>query len=104
MEYNPYSRFGGRDLTLNDHLAIDRTILANERTVLSYTRTALTMLVIGGTCIKFFTAWWMEAIGAAFIVGSLVVSLWGWRRFHRMRRRLSTALIHRAETPAPPAT
>src|SRR4030095_4329956 len=43
---NPYVRFRGHTLSLNDYLAIDRTVLANERTLLSYTRTALTMLVI----------------------------------------------------------
>jgi len=95
MDYNPYSQFGERELTLNDHLAIDRTILANERTLLSYSRTALTMLVIGGTCIKFFGAWWMWAIGAAFLAGSVFVSAWGWRRYTRTKGRLSTALIRR---------
>ncbi|HRQ72775.1 MAG TPA: hypothetical protein PLU35_07090 [Phycisphaerales bacterium] len=41
MSRNPYEFFRGRDLTLNDHLAIDRTVLSNERTPLAYGRTAI---------------------------------------------------------------
>ncbi len=39
-------------LTMRDHLAIDRTRLANERTLLSFIRTALYFSIMGITVIK----------------------------------------------------
>ncbi len=98
---NPYARFRGQTLTLNDYLAIDRTVLANERTLLSYTRTALTMLVIGGTCIKFFDSLWIEIVGLTFLLLALAVFLIGWRRYLRMRAYVGAAIEHRANEPAP---
>lgn len=92
MHRSPYQRFQDRELTLSDYLAIDRTVLANERTVLAYARTFLAMIVIGGTCIKFFDSWYMWAIGAAFIAGSLGVAAFGWRRFRSTHRTLAAAL------------
>ena len=69
---NPYCRFRGKPLTLNDLLSIDRTILANERSVLAYGRTALALLAIGVSCFAFFTLIWIQAIGLVMIGG-------GWR-------------------------
>ncbi len=92
---NPYVKFRGHTLTLNDYLAIDRTVLANERTLLSYTRTALTMLVIGGTCIKFFDSIWIEVVGIIFLLGALATFIIGWRRYLRMRAYVGAALEHR---------
>lgn len=80
---NPYEQFRGRDLTLNDRLAIDRTVLASERTLLAYGRTALAMLIIGGSAIKFFDSAWMVALGVPFLAGSAVVMGIG---VHRHRR------------------
>ena len=92
---NPYVRFRGQALTLNDYLAIDRTVLANERTLLSYTRTALTLLVIGGTCIKFFDSIWIEIVGLIFLLAALATFVVGWRRYLRMRAYVGAALEHR---------
>jgi putative membrane protein len=39
---------------LRDHLAVERTILANKRTLLSYVRTAILLLGSGLTIIKLF--------------------------------------------------
>jgi putative membrane protein len=97
---NPYVKFRGQSLTLNDYLAIDRTVLANERTLLSYTRTALTMLVIGGTCIKFFDFLWIEIVGVIFLLAALGCFIIGWRRFLRMRDWVAAALEQRAESDA----
>jgi putative membrane protein len=92
MSRNPYIRFRGKELGLADYLAIDRTVLANERSLLAYGRTALAMLAIGGSCIKFFDARWIQMIGVVFIVASVVVAAFGWTRFRRMRHYLSAAL------------
>lgn len=99
---NPYEKFRGRELTLTDYLAIDRTVLANERTALAYARTALAMIVIGGTAIKFFTQWYMWAIGGVFIAGAAVVGAIGARRYLATARSLATALEQQTGDPGHP--
>jgi putative membrane protein len=42
------------ELILADHLALDRTRLANERTLLAYIRTAFMLVVAGVTALKLF--------------------------------------------------
>lgn len=84
----PYAQFKDRQLTLNDRLAIDRTVLANERTLLAYARTGLAMGVIGGTAIKFFTPAWATAIGVPFLLGAVAVAGVGARRYARLARHL----------------
>jgi putative membrane protein len=92
---NPYEQFRHRELTLNDHLAIDRTVLANERTILAYARTALAMLIIGGSAIKFFDSAWMLLVGVPFIIAGIAVMAWGWSRYRRTQRVLHAALAER---------
>ncbi len=78
------------ELILRDHLALDRTRLANERTLLSYLRTSLMLLVAGATAVKFVaesesvvvTGW--VFIGLGTIVG--VAGVW---RFLAMRRAIN---------------
>ena len=96
MEHNPYERFRGQKLTLNDYLAIDRTELANERTLLAYGRTAIALLITGGSAMKFFDADWIVVTGAGFVVAAVVVMAIGWRRYRAMDRRLGGALENRA--------
>ena len=48
----PYKSIKGQ-LILRDHLAADRTILANERTFLAYVRTALTLFIAGLSFVHF---------------------------------------------------
>ncbi len=95
---NPYARFSGRELTLNDLLAIDRTVLANERTLLSYARTALAMLAIGGSAIRFFEADWVVLVGVPFIVGGAAVMVLGAARYRRTRQ-----ILPRFQQTTPPA-
>lgn len=89
---NPYSRFRGRDLTLGDYLAIDRTVLANERTLLSYTRTALTQVVMGASAMKFFDSTLMVVIGILFCVSGAATLIVGTRRYRYTDRLLRVAL------------
>jgi putative membrane protein len=102
MIHNPYTKFRGRDLTLNDHLAIDRTVLSNERTLLAYGRTSMAMLIIGGSCLKFFESVWMQALGVPFLLGGLLVMGRGWGRFRRTERFLSVALEQQTGSPDHP--
>ncbi len=54
MNYKAYIENSPEDMILRDHLAFDRTILANERTGLAYIRTILVALATGLTIIKLF--------------------------------------------------
>jgi putative membrane protein len=85
-----YENVKSEELILRDRLAIDRTHLANERTLLAYLRTAFMLLVAGATAIKalpddriaVFTGWALLMLGAG-------LSLFGWRRFQIIRRRIN---------------
>ncbi len=89
---NPYARFRNHSLSLNDYLAIDRTILSNERTLLAYGRTALAQVIIGGSCLKFFDSFMLNVIGWAFLVAAVVTMAIGWRRYLHTDRLLRVAL------------
>lgn len=102
MWKNPYSQFAKKELSLNDYLAIDRTVLANERTLLSYIRTSLALLIIGGTCFKFFDVLWLNVLGLIFMAVAVLVVLRGWTRYRRMHLLLGAALKHETGTPAHP--
>jgi inner membrane protein YidH len=77
------------ELILRDHLARDRTKLANERTLLAYIRTAFMLFVAGATALKVFvdtpgvvlTAWLFIGLG-------VFVGVFGAWRFVVMRRRI----------------
>jgi putative membrane protein len=92
-------RYKSEDLILRDHLALDRTQLANERTLLSYVRTALMLAVAGATAVKFvgqnptviFTGW--VFIGCGMVVGA--IGAW---RFLTMQRDINA---RRGPTPRP---
>jgi putative membrane protein len=86
---NPYERFSQEEIILRDQLAMDRTILANERTLLAYIRTALAFLIVGGSFLKFFESRLMDVAGVGFIVCALLLFLFGAKRFHTVRKRLS---------------
>lgn len=85
---NAYLKFRDIELSLNDHLAIDRTILANERTFLAYGRTALALMIIGGSCIKLFDALWIHAVGIGFFMAAAMLAGYGWRRYRRLKHDL----------------
>ena len=70
------------ELILRDHLALDRTRLANERTLLAYLRTSLMLLVAGATAVKFvgespsvvITGWVFIGLGVVVgVIGSLAI-------------------------------
>lgn len=87
-------------LILRDHLAADRTTLANERTYLAYIRTALTLFVAGlsfvhfkdifSTQVAIFSAPVVEVIGILFILLGIATFFVGFVRYRRMR-----TLIHK---------
>lgn len=102
MIKSPYARFKKHTLTLNDYLAIDRTVLSNERTLLSYGRTALALAALGVTAIKFFDEWWLHALGGAGILLGVVIMGRGWKRYRHMQELLSAALEQMTGAPDHP--
>jgi putative membrane protein len=88
----PYENDDPCRLILRDHLAIDRTVLANERTFLAYIRTALTLLVVGASFIKFFDSMTLGIVGWSllpFAAGVFAFGMW--------RYGYTKALIRKAE-------
>lgn len=90
-----YQRFINSRLSLTDHLATARSILANERTFLAYQRTALTELAVAATFIHFFDHPALTVIGWALVPASVLTIIIGMARFRRMHR-----LIHKLEHSA----
>lgn len=86
----PYSKIHPDDMILRDHLAYDRTVLANERTFLSYARTSITLLIAGGTLIKFLHEdLSMLCLGTVVSGVGGTVFLFGIRRYVTIKKRLS---------------
>ena len=72
-----------KEMILRDHLAVDRTIMANERSLLSYARTMLASVAGGITIIKLFGADSdMKILGIVLIsfgIVSLIVGIYRYR-------------------------
>ncbi|MCT4618267.1 MAG: DUF202 domain-containing protein [Marinisporobacter sp.] len=75
-------------MILRDFLATDRTILANERTALAYVRTALSIIVAGGSFIKFFDVPIINKLGYAFIPFGFMVLGIGVIRCIKMNKKI----------------
>lgn len=79
-------------MILRDHLAYDRTVLANERTLLSYIRTSIALFAAGGTLIKVFPdEQRMIYLGILLLVVGAAVVVTGLWRFFAVTKRLSLA-------------
>ncbi|MDP8236036.1 MAG: DUF202 domain-containing protein [Candidatus Erginobacter occultus] len=88
---------------VTDHLAADRTILANERTLLSYLRFSFGLFVAGISFHKFFDDSIIRVLGIAFLPLAALVAAIGIRRYRRCQRYLITLKEGKDETlPAPP--
>lgn len=89
-----YSKTNPEELTLRDHLARDRTVLANERTLLSYVRTGFGMLAGGVTLIKLFPEdGWLWSIGVGLLAAGGLVTLIGMWRFLVVNARMQRILL-----------
>ena len=83
----PYQNIKGQ-LILRDHLAADRTILANERTFLAYIRTALTLFVAGLSFVHFkivSSPLADGAIGGLFMFIGTITFFLGLYRYNQMK-------------------
>jgi len=78
------------ELLLRDHLALDRTRLANERTLLAYIRTAFMLAVAGATALKLFVETPAVVVTAWLFIGlGIMVALFGTWRFLVMRQAIN---------------
>src|SRR6185295_16463822 len=77
------------ELILRDHLAIDRTKLANERTLLAYLRTALMLMVAGATAERVMGGSITVIVtGWSFIVFGAAIAVFGSWRFVVMKQKI----------------
>ena len=84
---NPYEKFQPGDLIVRDHLALDRTKLANERTLLAYLRSGVALMLAGGTLFHFAESSWLAWVGIGCIpLGFLTLVFGTWRFFSTARR------------------
>lgn len=74
------------DTTLRDHLAVQRTALANERTFLAFIRTAIALVAAGASSIHFLEGTAVDVLGWAFVAAGVVVFGIGLGRYRRVRR------------------
>ena len=92
----PYTELEDQ-LILRDHLAADRTILANERTFLAYIRTALTLFVVGLSFVHldvFKSHRIVVVVGSIFIllgIATFFVGLFKYKRMQALIRKIKQA-------------
>ncbi len=85
----PYSKINPEDMILRDHLAYDRTILANETTLLAYLRTAMALLAAGATLFRLFPEDpYFQVLGAVMFLLGIIIAGIGGVRFFAITRRL----------------
>ncbi len=89
----PYSKINPADMILRDHLAYDRTILANETTLLAYLRTAMALLAAGATLFRLFSDDpFFQVLGMVMLILGILIAGIGVFRFFAMTKRLR--LLH----------
>lgn len=82
---------------LQQKMAIERTIMANERTFLSYSRTSMALVVAGLSFLHLTDSLYLGIIGAAFVPIGAVLFAFGIARFKKMQHRIreEKELLHR---------
>lgn len=83
-----YEQFKEEELILRDHLALDRTVLANERTFLSYIRTMLAVVVVGATLVHLATDNSLRSIGVIIIMIGIAILIVGIKRTITMTEKI----------------
>ena len=84
--HKPVYTVDPEDMIFRDHLAADRTALANERTYLSYIRTAIAFVAAGFGLIKFTTETSFIVIGWILVPIGLGFLAFGTYRFFKFRK------------------
>lgn len=76
-------------IILRDHLALQRTKLANERTLLTYVRTALYLIIAGIAFLGMSDFEGMPYIGISCLVVSGLILILGFVRFRQLKKQLN---------------
>lgn len=77
-----------KELILRDHLAIERTKLANERTLFSYIRTSLYLLTAGIGILQFDSISRLYWLAWICMAAGVILFFLGFYRFGQMSRYL----------------
>lgn len=77
-----------KELILRDHLALERTRLANERTLFAYLRTSLYLLTAGIGIFQVESISRLRSLAWICIVSGIVLFVLGIIRFLQMRKYL----------------
>ena len=77
-------------LILRDHLALERTKLANERTLFSYIRTSLYLLTAGIGIFQIENISRLDGLAWVGIICGIFIFILGFVRFMQMRRHLKS--------------
>ncbi|MDD6209842.1 MAG: DUF202 domain-containing protein [Bacteroidales bacterium] len=75
-------------IILRDHLAIERTRLANERTLFSYIRTSLYLLTVGVGIFEIKSIQHLRGVAWVCIFFSVVLFLVGLFRYYQLKEHL----------------
>lgn len=88
LDLAKFPLYMNKDLVLREHLAIERTKLANETALLAYIRTGLYFLVAGSSLGQLIqTTFWRIAGPPLVIIGVLIV-VFGAYRFRKLKRAI----------------
>lgn len=77
------------EIILRDHLALQRTKLANERTVLTYVRTALYLIIAGVAFLGMSDFESMRYVGYICLALSVMLLIFGFIRYGQLKRQLN---------------
>jgi putative membrane protein len=80
-----------KDLVLREHLAIERTRLANETTMLAYIRTGLYFIVAGSTLGQVIDTVFWQMAGVPLMVIGVVIIAFGVVRFRRVAKSIEAS-------------
>ncbi len=80
--------------SLNDQLAIERTVMSNDRTLLSFIRTALYFAVAGLTLTQFFSVRYGFLFQGIFFLLALCTLAAGFYKYRRQLRRIRQSRNH----------
>lgn len=77
-----------KELILRDHLALERTKLANERTLFAYIRMALYLLTVGIGIFQIESISRLDGLVWGCIIAGIFLFFLGFVRFEQMRKHL----------------
>lgn len=78
------------EIILRDHLAMERTKLANERTLFSYIRTSLYLILAGIAFLGMEDLGELKVLGYFSLIFSAIILIIGIIRFIQLKRHLRT--------------